>query len=88
MSEQPEMRRILDLNDPDVLSLVAKSDEYLSSLVLLGLLCCCVGSSLLQLSDEQVAAGLRPDQSKALLVHGLMVVTLLAVIAIPFCRRR
>jgi len=32
MSEKLEMRRILDLNDPDVLSLVAKSDVYLSSL--------------------------------------------------------
>ena len=32
MSEKFEMRRVWDLNDSDVLSLVAQSDEYLSSL--------------------------------------------------------
>jgi len=32
MSERFEMRRVWDLDDSDVLSLVAKSDEYLSSL--------------------------------------------------------
>jgi len=32
MLDKLEMRRVWDLNDPDVLSLVAKSDEYLSSL--------------------------------------------------------
>ena len=32
MSDKLEMRRVWDLNDLDVASLVAKSDEYLSSL--------------------------------------------------------
>jgi len=32
MSEKLQMRRVRDLNDPDVVSLVAKSDKYLSSL--------------------------------------------------------
>ncbi len=32
MSEKMEMRRVWDFNDADVLSLVAKSDEYLSTL--------------------------------------------------------
>ena len=32
MSDKMEMRRVWDFNDSDVLSLVAKSDEYLSTL--------------------------------------------------------
>jgi putative acetyltransferase len=32
MSEKPQMRRVRDLSDLVVLSLVTKSDEYLSSL--------------------------------------------------------
>ncbi len=32
MSDKMEMRRVRDLHDPDVLSLVARSDEYLSAL--------------------------------------------------------
>jgi putative acetyltransferase len=32
MPEKLKMRRVWNLNDPDVLSLVARSDEYLSSL--------------------------------------------------------
>ncbi len=32
MSEKLEMRRIWDVNDSEVASLVAKSDEYLSAL--------------------------------------------------------
>lgn len=52
----------------------------------LGFLWYSVGSSLSLLSNEQVAEELRPGPGKVLLAHGLMALTLLAVVAIAFRR--